>query len=119
VANGRNQQQISIFTEVIKAAATIAVAVVGAVAIAQGTTIALAKREASKAAIGIYQRRVLDAFPKGIILPWNPSGDVPPGWAICNGENGTPDLRNRFLMGVEHPSEVGVNGGRNEQAATI
>ena len=40
----------------------------------------------------------LDFLPRGIIVAWN--GDVAPeGWALCNGENGTPDLRNRFILG--------------------
>ena len=25
---------------------------------------------------------------------------VPSGWALCNGSNGTPDLRNRFVVGA-------------------
>lgn len=36
--------------------------------------------------------------PPGIIVMW--SGTVPPaGWALCNGSNGTPDLRGRFVVG--------------------
>ena len=26
-------------------------------------------------------------------------GTIPHGWALCDGSNGTPDLRNRFLEG--------------------
>lgn len=55
---------------------------------------------------------VMAALPKGIILPWySRSGSVPVGWAICNGENGTPDLRNRFLMGTGDFAQVGQIGG--------
>ena len=25
--------------------------------------------------------------------------DIPKGWFLCNGENGTPNLQNQFLMG--------------------
>lgn len=36
-------------------------------------------------------------IPKGIIVAWN--GTVAPtGWALCNGANGTPDLRGRFII---------------------
>jgi hypothetical protein len=113
VPNRRNEQQNSILPEAIKAAATIAVAVIGSVVVARGTTIALAKRAAREEATAIYQKKVLDAFPKGIILPWNlQSGAVPEGWAICDGENnGTPDLENRFLLGVRAMDEVGKLGG--------
>lgn len=32
----------------------------------------------------------------GIIIMWE-GASAPEGWAICNGQNGTPDLRNRFI----------------------
>ena len=39
--------------------------------------------------------------PEGTILPY--TGDlakIPHGWALCDGTNGTPDLRGRFLEGT-------------------
>ena len=40
-------------------------------------------------------------FPKGMIVAWFGNiNKIPYNWAICNGENGTPDLRNRFIMGA-------------------
>ncbi len=40
-------------------------------------------------------------FPKGIIVIWNGlSTSVPEGWALCDGTQGTPDLRGKFLLGV-------------------
>lgn len=37
-------------------------------------------------------------LPSGTIALW--SGETPPpGWTICNGQNGTPDLRDRFVCG--------------------
>lgn len=26
--------------------------------------------------------------------------DIPAGWALCDGNNGTPDLRDRFVLGA-------------------
>lgn len=26
--------------------------------------------------------------------------DIPAGWALCDGNNGTPDLRNKFIIGA-------------------
>ena len=26
--------------------------------------------------------------------------DVPDGWQLCDGTNGTPDLRGRFIVGI-------------------
>lgn len=57
---------------------------------------------------------LLNAFPPGVILPWyKKSGAFPAGWAVCDGTNGTPDLRKRFLMGVSDMADVGKPGGAN------
>jgi hypothetical protein len=33
------------------------------------------------------------------------------GWALCNGNNGTPNLRNRFVVGAGATYAVGATGG--------
>jgi microcystin-dependent protein len=39
-------------------------------------------------------------FKSGMILAWKGSeNEVPKGWLLCNGENGTPNLRGRFILG--------------------
>lgn len=39
-------------------------------------------------------------MPIGTILPYTGSlSSIPSGWRLCDGSNGTPDLRNRFVMG--------------------
>lgn len=39
-------------------------------------------------------------LPVGTILPYTGSlSDIPKNWYLCDGTNGTPDLRNQFLMG--------------------
>lgn len=41
-----------------------------------------------------------DAFPIGTI--WQYEGteaDIPSGWFICDGDNGTPDLTDKFILG--------------------
>ena len=41
------------------------------------------------------------AIPVGGIIMWSGSiSNIPSGWALCNGSNGTPDLRNRFVVGA-------------------
>ena len=35
---------------------------------------------------------------------------APPGWAICDGSNGTPDLRGRFILGAGQGIGVDSNG---------
>ena len=40
-------------------------------------------------------------LPMNSIIIWYGKRDaVPKGWAICNGQNDTPDLRGRFVVGV-------------------
>ncbi|TFG97657.1 MAG: tail fiber protein [Calditrichales bacterium] len=52
-----------------------------------------------------------DLIPRGVIVMWSGILDsIPAGWAICNGDSGTPDLTNRFIYGVgtgEDPGEIG------------
>lgn len=52
------------------------------------------------------------AVPSGGIIMWSGSiGSIPSGWFICDGANGTPDLRNRFLVGAGSTYAVGASGG--------
>jgi hypothetical protein len=41
---------------------------------------------------------LMDILPRGIILSFN-SMNPPLGWTLCNGLNGAPDLRGRFVLG--------------------
>jgi hypothetical protein len=39
--------------------------------------------------------------PSGAIAIWSGSVEsIPPGWVLCDGNNGTPDLRDRFVVMV-------------------
>ena len=43
---------------------------------------------------------------------WSGStASVPNGWLLCDGANGTPDLRNRFVVGAGSTYAVGATGG--------
>ena len=45
-------------------------------------------------------------MPVGTILPY--TGDlnkIPHGWFLCDGSNGTPDLREKFLQGSNVPGQ--------------
>lgn len=40
-------------------------------------------------------------MPKGAIVMWSGATDaIPTGWALCNGDKGTPNLSGRFIVGV-------------------
>ena len=44
---------------------------------------------------------MVNGVPMGVITAWyGLSTEVPSGWAICDGTNGTPDLRGRTIIGV-------------------
>ena len=46
--------------------------------------------------------RTAEGFTFGMILMWyGAADDVPDGWAICDGANGTPDLRGRLPVGFK------------------
>lgn len=50
--------------------------------------------------------------PVGGIIMWaGLLGSLPANWQICDGTNGTPDLRDRFLVGAGSSYAVGANGG--------
>jgi len=54
--------------------------------------------------------------PVGAILMWSGTiATIPTGWVICDGTTGTPDLRDKFIMGagdtVSNTYAVGVTGG--------
>jgi hypothetical protein len=51
--------------------------------------------------------------PKGAIFMWTKI-EIPVGWALCNGENGTPDLRDKFIFGADEEDLPGKTGGSDK-----
>lgn len=55
------------------------------------------------------------SLPAGSIIPWYGNlADIPDGFALCNGSNGTPDLRDKFITGAGSTYALGDTGGENE-----
>lgn len=51
-------------------------------------------------------------FPAGMIVLWyGDINQIPAGWALCDGNNGRPDLRNRFVVGVGSEYALNDTGG--------
>ena len=58
-----------------------------------------------------------DAMPVGSIIMYNGKAEeIPSGWAICNGENGTPNLLDRFILGSTY---CGGMGGKSQVTLTV
>jgi microcystin-dependent protein len=46
--------------------------------------------------------KTVTAFQQNMIMLWSGSiAYIPSGWQLCDGTNGTPDLRNRFIVGAQ------------------
>lgn len=58
--------------------------------------------------------------PIGTIVIWSGTADnIPAGWQLCDGTNGTPDLRDKFVLGAGTNHAVGKNGGSEEVTLTV
>jgi hypothetical protein len=54
-------------------------------------------------------------IPTGLISLWSGSiGSIPTGWYLCDGTNGTPDLRDRFVVGAGTTYAVTATGGSTD-----
>lgn len=60
------------------------------------------------------------AVPSGIICLWSGSVDnIPDGWALCDGQNGTEDLRDKFVVGAGNSYAVNATGGNASQNVNL
>ena len=60
------------------------------------------------------------AFVRGMIIMWSgPASSIPSGWALCDNKNGTPDLRDRFIIGAGSSYAVGASDGATTQSVTL
>jgi len=59
-------------------------------------------------------------IPVGGIIMWSGSiASIPAGWALCDGNNGTPNLVNRFVMAAGNTYGVGDVGGASNVTLTV
>ncbi len=59
-------------------------------------------------------------IPAGAIIMW--SGDIvdiPQGWQLCDGTNGTPNLTDRFILSVGPNEETGATGGQDSHQHSV
>jgi hypothetical protein len=56
----------------------------------------------------------------GIIVMWGGLvSAIPSGWVLCNGANGTPDLRSKFVKGAANGADPGATGGAATHGHTV
>jgi microcystin-dependent protein len=57
----------------------------------------------------------IQAFVTGMIMMWSGSiATIPSGWSLCNGSAGTPDLRDKFVVGAGTLYNPGDAGGTSD-----
>ena len=50
--------------------------------------------------------------PVGGIIMWSgATNNIPSGWALCDGNNGTPNLQDKFIVGAGSSYAVDATGG--------
>jgi len=89
-----------------------------------GTFLALQDTPLSYAGKGGYDVKVnsgatalefvapIAAIPSGGIIMWSGSiASIPSGWYLCDGNNGTPNLKDKFIVGAGGSYAVGATGG--------
>ena len=60
------------------------------------------------------------SIPTGIIVMWSGAlANIPSGWALCDGTNGTPNLFDRFILSVpNNGTNPGAMGGTHSYTLT-
>tara|TARA_B100001989_G_scaffold247877_1_gene220689 strand:- start:66 stop:980 length:915 start_codon:yes stop_codon:yes gene_type:complete len=62
----------------------------------------------------------IESFVTGMIILWyGNTGNIPTGFVLCDGNNSTPDLRDRFIVGAGSAYSPGDTGGANSVTLTV
>tara|TARA_B100000282_G_scaffold66541_1_gene44799 strand:+ start:2913 stop:4514 length:1602 start_codon:yes stop_codon:yes gene_type:complete len=60
------------------------------------------------------------SIPAGMIMIWSGAANaIPSGFTLCDGNNSTPDLRDRFVVGAQNSYNVGNTGGATSGSDTV
>ena len=56
----------------------------------------------------------IEGVPSGVIAMWSgTNANIPSGWYLCDGNNSTPDLTDRFIIGRAAATNTNSTGGSN------
>lgn len=76
------------------------------------TTQLLSDKSSKLATTEFCSNLIHSILPYGSITLWSGTiSNIPTGWALCNGANSTPDLRDRFVVGAGNSYAVYGTGG--------
>lgn len=68
----------------------------------------------------VINNTFITSCPIGVILAWSSDIDsIPKGWHICDGTEGTIDLRDKFILGVGSSHGYGTTGGEETHTLTV
>lgn len=58
------------------------------------------------------------SLPRGMIVLWSgTASDIPNGWVLCDGDNGTPNLTDKFVLGAG--GSMAASGGAASHQHTL
>lgn len=71
-----------------------------------------------------YAMTAGNGTPKGGIIMWFGSiANIPSGWVLCDGSNGTPDLRDKFIVGARQDNsnvaKTNVTGSLTQNGGSV
>lgn len=75
--------------------------------------------ELADAVIVVFDWAASGGLATGLIVMWSGTfANIPAGWVLCDGDNSTPDLRGRFIVGSFEDTGVVDGGGAGDLGET-
>lgn len=85
------------------------------VAVKSAVDVLESKASTAEQSISTLTTSIQNAIPSGVIVMWSGTTvNIPLGWVLCNGSNGTPNLTDRFIVGVGNTYSPGNTGGSKD-----